>query len=309
MSKVAQLAVAESRNQQRYFTNNMTLEQQKSVLESLIKNPPPAAYIHTIYPELAGWIVDTINGLNRPKSSKKISEYIDALQKDRWPVTGATIVFSKQGYLLDGQHRLLACKISGIPIRTFVVFGIDAGAFTMIDIGRKRTNMDAFHIEHVPNARVAAKAIRWLYILSTDPLDRGVQITNDDAIGIYRDDSKINRKTFDECVEKAIVIEKETKLRGRSIPSGSMAALLYLFSLKSQKDADAFARLFIQNKGAAKPVMNRIAAVMNNSGGRIKETFRNKMVVIAWNAFRKGKNCTLAMLDKASEAEDFPEIN
>lgn len=307
MSKVAQLKIAENK-QQRYFMPNMSLAQQKNVLESLIKNPPPAAYVHTIYPELAGYITEEINGINRPRSSKKVSEYIEALEKDRWPVTGATIVFSKQGYLLDGQHRLQASKLSGLPIRTYVVFGIDAGAFTMIDIGRKRTNMDAFHIEHVPNAKAAAKAVRWLHILRSDPLNRGVQISNDDAIRLYRDDSKINRKVFDECVEKAIVIEKETKLRSKAMPAGSMAALLYLFALKSQKDADTFARMFIQNKGPAKPVMQRVATVMNNSGGRIKETFRNKMVVIAWNAFRSGKNCTVKMLDWAVETNEFPDI-
>lgn len=309
MTKVTALKLPEVKTQQRYFTSNMKLEEQKHVLQSLIKNPPPAAYVHTIYPDLAGHIVEELNGINRPRSSKKISEYIEALEKDRWPVTGATIVFSKQGYLLDGQHRLQASKISGIPLRTFVVFGIDAGAFTMIDIGRKRTNMDAFHIEHVPNSRVAAKAIRWLHILQSDPLDRGVQISNDDAIRLYRDESKIDRKLFDECVEKAIVIEKETKQRRFAMPSGSMSALLYLFALKSRKDADAFARLFVHNKGVAKPVMTQISKVMSTSGGRIKETFRNAMVVIAWNAFRSGKNCTAKMLDWASEKNPFPEIN
>lgn len=307
MSKVAQLNVAETK-QQRFFTPNMTLTQQKNVLASLINNPPPAAYVHTIYPDLAKYIIDDINGINRPRSAKKVSEYIEALEKGRWPTTGATIVFSKQGYLLDGQHRLEACKISGIPIKTYVVFGIDAGAFTMIDIGRKRTNMDAFHIERVPNSKVAAKAVRWLHILQSDPLNRGIQISNDDAINIYRDDKRIDRKLFDRCVEKAIFIEQETRVRGRAMPAGSMAALLYLFSLKSVKDADYFANQFIQNKGGARPVMRRIADVMANSGGRIKETFRNAMIVIAWNAHRSGKNCTLAMLNWASEASDFPEI-
>lgn len=308
MSKVANLNIASDRQTQRYFMPNMKLADQCAVLESLIKNPPPAAYIHTIYPELAGWILDNVNGINRPRSSKKVSEYVDALEKDRWPVTGATMVFSKQGYLLDGQHRLQACKIANKPIRTFVVFGIDAGAFTMIDIGRKRTNMDAFHIEHVPNPKVSAKAVRWLHIFQTDPINRGLQITNDDAIRIYRDDKKINRRLLDECVEKAIVIEKETKLRGRQMPSGSMAALLYQFAIKSQKDADAFGRMFIQNKGVAKTVMSRIAVVMANSGGRINEAYRNAITVIAWNAFRSGKTLNAKTLNWTSEASDFPEI-
>jgi hypothetical protein len=308
MSKVAQLNIADNK-QQRYFTPNMTLTQQKNVLSSLIQNPPPAAYVHTIYPELAGHVIEEINGINRPRSSKKVSDYIEALEKDRWPVTGATIVFSKQGYLLDGQHRLQACKLSGVPLKTFVAFGIDAGAFTMIDIGRKRTNMDVFHIERVPNSKAAAKAIRWLHILQSDaPLDRAVQISNDDAIAFYRDDKKITRKLFDACVETAMIIEKETRLRSKAMPAGSMAALLYLFALKSQKDASAFANLFINNKGSAKLVMQRITEIMKNSGGRINETTRNKLVVYAWNAYRTGKTCTSSMLDRAGLVGEFPEI-
>lgn len=289
----------------RYFTTKQSVKEQEEILADLIERPSDAARVYTISPELAEIILEKRNGGNRQPSSKKIAEYIEAMNENRWPITGATIVFSKSGFLLDGQHRLLACVRSQIPLKTFVVFGIDDGAFTLIDIGRKRTNVDAFAIAKVQNSRVAAKVTRWLVIFDNDPNDRGITLSNDEALRWYND--HVDKKLFEECVRLSIQIEKETKARRTALPCGSMGAMLYLFAKKSKKDMQEFASLFIAHKGAARTCSIVLKEAMHKSGGRIHEVYRNAVIVLAWNAFREGKRTSSATLEWTGE-KDFPVI-
>lgn len=289
----------------RYFTPQQSLQEQKAILAELISHPSDAARVHIISPELAQFILDERNGANRKPSASKIAEYINAMSESRWPVTGATIVFAKSGFLMDGQHRLMACVRSGVPLKTYVVFGIDDAAFALIDIGRKRTNIDAFAISKVPYAQLSAKATRWLAIFDNDPEDRSLTLTNDEALRWYN--SNIQKTLFEDCIRRAIEIEKAAKLKGSSIPAGSMAALLYLFALKSRKDMVEFATIFADAKAHGRAVMSVVREAMERSGGRIHEVYRNAVTILAWNAFRNGKRVTQATLNWSSD-DGYPTV-
>mgnify|MGYP000517583782 CR=1 FL=1 len=62
---------------------------------------------------------------------KEVERYVRALKRG-WKLNGETIKFDKDGYLIDGQHRLTACAESGIafgvePVADFIQ-GIESGA-------------------------------------------------------------------------------------------------------------------------------------------------------------------------------------
>jgi hypothetical protein len=289
----------------RYFTPQQTLEEQKTILAHLIAQPSDAARVYIISPELADVILTERNGTNRQASATKIAEYIDAMSEGRWPVTGATIVFSKSGFLLDGQHRLMACVRAGVPLKTYIVFGIDDGAFSLIDIGRKRTNVDAFAIAKVPYSRVSAAATRWLAIFNKDPEDRSLTLTNDQALRWYN--ANIQKQLLEDCIRRATEVEKAAKIKGSTIPAGSTAALFYLFGTKSRKDMVEFAQTFADGKAHGRAVMSVVREAMERSGGRIHEVYRNAVIVLAWNAYRNGKRVTQATLNWSSD-DGFPTI-
>lgn len=289
----------------RYFTSHQSLDEQKAILRGLIERPSDAARVYTISPELAQFILEEKNGANRKVSATKVSEYIDAMNDKRWPVTGATIVFSKSGFLMDGQHRLLACVRAGVAIKTYVVFGIDDGAFAMMDIGRKRTNVDAFAIAKIPYPQVTAKATRWLAIFDRNPEERGMSMTNDQALRWYEDN--IQKQTMADCARRAIAIEKSAKLTNAAIPAGSTAALLYSFALKSKKDMVEFSNVFSEGKAHGRAVMSCLRGAMERSGGRVHEVYRNAIIILAWNAFRNGKRVTQATLNWSID-DGYPEV-
>ena len=295
----------------RHFLPSMSLQQQIEILDNLIATAPAdQARIYTISPALAEHILKYRNGSNRRPSSVKVAEYVEAMSKKRWPVTGASIVFSKDGFLMDGQHRLLAVVQAKMPLTTFVVFNIDHGAFAMIDIGRRRSNVDAFTIGRIKEPGVTSKACRWVLIHSGDPTDRGRTYTNDELFSFYN--REINKELMLECVMLAIDVEHTTKqlATGKTrnyVPAGALAALFYLFAEKNKKHMLAFAKEMINHHGHGRAVVKNIKDRIDNNAGRIHEVVRNALIVQAWNAYRSGFGPRKALFTWTL-SDEFPAI-
>lgn len=64
--------------------------------------------------------------------------YANQMLKGTWDNSPQSISISDQGFLLDGQHRLHAIKMSSKAINMLVVKGVDAAAFKHIDAGKIR---------------------------------------------------------------------------------------------------------------------------------------------------------------------------
>ncbi|WP_460985736.1 ParB N-terminal domain-containing protein, partial [Staphylococcus aureus] len=65
-----------------------------------------------------------------------------------WKNAGDTIRFDKDGSLIDGQHRLLACVNTNLAQNFLIVYGLDSEVFDVIDNGKGRTNADVLGMKH-----------------------------------------------------------------------------------------------------------------------------------------------------------------
>lgn len=301
-----------SKQPPRYFSPSQNLEEQIDILDSLIATAPSdSARVYTFTPELAEHILKARNGANRKPNQRKVDEYVFAMKTKRWPVTGSTIVFSKSGWLLDGQHRLLACVRSKVPLTTFAAFNISDGSFAMIDIGRKRSNVDAFTIQRVPHAGIASSAARWVMIHEKDPLNRGITFTNDELYNYFK--ASLDTPLFHSAVASAIAIEKAGRdrttggSRRNYLPAGSLAAYLMIFSRINRKHAQQFADQLLNNRGHGRAYISAIKDRMDANGGRLHETVRNALLVQAWNAYRADTRPSKAIFTW-NLSGDFPEI-
>ena len=295
----------------RFFTPSQTVEEQIALFADLVStaraNGP--SYVHLITPQLADWLLKNRNGGNRPKSDRNIDLYAEAMDENDWPVTGATIIIGKSGNVLDGQHRLMACCRSDASFLSYIVFGVDDSNFTRIDTGRKRTNIDAFHISGVPHAGASAKAARWLRIHQENPEDRSATYTNDDLLRWIKKEGGVDQRLFDECVSHAIAIKKDSKLHKCEMPEGPMAALLYLFAKKSKKDMLQFVNFMrIGNKQPAISLYASIKKVKADSGGRVNEVLRNGRTIQAWNLWREGKRVSEKNINYTPISDEYPKI-
>lgn len=96
-------------------------------------------YKVNVTPELAqDWLAR--NKCNRAISDAYVASLIRDMKEGKWIVNGDTIRFSKEGELLDGQHRLTAIVKSGIPQDVYVMTGLNKTSH--FDDGRKRSIRD-----------------------------------------------------------------------------------------------------------------------------------------------------------------------
>ena len=284
----------------RFIDPRSPVEQQRTQLDALIRQPPENSRVIVITPELAASILNDLNSNNRKRRPAKIRRFADAMKADKFMLTGDTIKFGRSGVLLDGQNRLSSCVRSGVAFKTHVVFGIDDRAFSVIDINAVRNNPDTFQIAGITYPHVAAQAVRWLMISETDPSNRSRSIENEELLEFYKNEMKIDQSRLAVAVSRAVSV-------GRVIPAGALAAHLYLFSQVHEKAAARFADDLAQHSGGARKLIEKLHKLRKQNVGRINEVQINALIIQAWTAYRKGEALTMKMLNW-TETKDYPAI-
>lgn len=90
-----------------------------------------------VTPEMATQYLNK-NKHNRKLSLKRSQYLANSMLRGEWQFNGDTIRISRTGRLLDGQHRLKAIELSGIPQKFVLVDGLEDEVFTTIDTGLSR---------------------------------------------------------------------------------------------------------------------------------------------------------------------------
>lgn len=143
-------------------------------------------YLVLFTPELAEVVLDTRNYERQRPIKQKVEQYAADMRNGKWRLTKSDpILFTKQGKLINGQHRLSAVKMSGISQMFYVATGADETEFQVIDTGISRTAADGLK-GLVRNANgVAALSRRMLNIMRGYAIDShaGVKkvVTNADV--------------------------------------------------------------------------------------------------------------------------------
>lgn len=87
--------------------------------------------------------------LNRKASPRTVEIYANEMRSNRWKLNSESIKLDENGYILDGQHRLMACVQSGCPFQTVVNTGVARETFDTIDCGRVRTGTQVLQMSGV----------------------------------------------------------------------------------------------------------------------------------------------------------------
>lgn len=120
------------------------------------------------------------NVINRKMKEINRAQLRDDLVNGRFMLNGESIIFSSDGKLLNGQHRLEECAATGVPITSLVAMGIAPEAIYTMDQGRARTTGDILSMDGAKNANVLASIARWFESYSRGDgrtLGRGTAIT------------------------------------------------------------------------------------------------------------------------------------
>jgi len=141
------------------MSNTSTMEYQAQADGGVI-----AGSVHTISPPIAMRLLAN-NTINRPVSKGHVDSLAKDMSAGRWRLNGETIIISKSGRILDGQHRLLAIIKSGVSIQTFVVTGVDEKDMESIGVGKKRSSGNILAMCGYSNANALGGVARQFALL------------------------------------------------------------------------------------------------------------------------------------------------
>jgi hypothetical protein len=89
--------------------------------------------------------------LNARRHAGAVRAYSLAMREGHWILNGMPIIISRQGVLLDGLQRLLACIESQTPFETFLSDGVEAAACHTIDQQRRRSFASVLQARGAPH--------------------------------------------------------------------------------------------------------------------------------------------------------------
>lgn len=106
------------------------------------------------------------NTRNRPVKPHAVNRYASDMRNGRWQYNGQDIVFSDDGVLLDGQHRLLAVVAADMAVPIGIKRGLPAEVFATIDAGTPRGAGDILAMCNVLNYNAVAAIARMAVLFS-----------------------------------------------------------------------------------------------------------------------------------------------
>lgn len=270
-----------------------------------IQNPPEGSVFLHCTPAMAEEFL-RLNDKNRPVSALTVRKYANRMRAG-WKNTGETIIVSKNGRLLNGQHRLEACLDSGCAFPVHIIFGIEDDAFAFMDIGRTRTCADIFAINGVENYTVMSAAALWLWRY--------------EKAGMGEPGSE-TRPTHDKLYE--FYLEHEglqdsytpgTRFSANKVASPSlMTALHYICAQKNRAEADAFFKVLatgIGLKSSREPTARLRKRLLDAriAGAALDDIYAAAFTVMTWNAIRKGEGAPLLRWrGEQNPTQTFPRV-
>lgn len=111
----------------------------------------------------------------RPVSSATVNKYAGRMRREVWKLAIDPIAVSREGKLINGQQRLEALVLTGLPQRFDILWNADPGEFLTADQQRTRTVGQLFNMAGYKNSAnhvAAAAGLLWQYDNDRDGMRR-----------------------------------------------------------------------------------------------------------------------------------------
>lgn len=259
-----------------------------------------------ITPEQAKELLEA-NTANRNMRSVHVDRIASDITAGRWQMNGATIVFSADGTLLDGQHRLAAIVKSGITIPMMIVRGVSGSVMPTIDSNISRKAADVAKLQGYTQVTRLVATTRMLMLIKTDSVDPSRKTGTGDVLALLERHPQLSS-----CVADAEHVRQ-------IIPPSIVAAWLYL------------ARYNANEPDLANRALNTLVTGVPSYSGDPIHTFRERMIsmpkgehhhmtgrynvtmtlIAMWNDYREGRRLTMCKLRRSGvkmAKVDYDEI-
>lgn len=242
------------------------------------------------------------NTRNR-RLNKKHHEHLQRIMKmGDWFMNGEAIIFAKDDSLLNGQHRLTACVLSGVSFDSLVVYGIDEDAFKTLDGGRKRQVGELLAMQGEKDANSVASCVSALMSF----VATGGNVTGT-TYG-----SSATAQVCDRVLQAHPGIrESVTAVRGQKLYSTQWAYMLhYLFSIVDTRVAGEFAEVLAHgSRDQGRPFNLFREYVIREAGNNRNVRTRAAKAIKAFNAEISGDRPKMLKFRDGKDGDDFPTIS
>lgn len=118
-----------------------------------------------ITPETAERLLAGAAGIpQRAVTARRVAGFAGAMKRGQWQITHQPIAIDPAGVLIDGQHRLQAIALAGMPVTMLVAYNVPRETFAVIDTGFARSTSQALYIAGHTDVNVTAAAVRAMMI-------------------------------------------------------------------------------------------------------------------------------------------------
>jgi hypothetical protein len=243
------------------------------------------------------WLEGNVD--NRNLREPRVLQYAQILQRHEWELTGDAIVFDEDGTLLNGQHRLSAIVVTGIPARLIILRGVPAKSQEVMDTGLARTLSDQLQRRGVPYYTFVSGALFWLHRMEYAEktghphyADQSQRPTFRQLLALYE-----NHKTLAEQTSKVSKLVNNLKLRaGATLAIYHRLRLLQLEDPNIPQEVEIFFRSWLEGTDlkANDPIFRLREwcledAAKRHTRGRAPDYRYVAYVIIAWNKWRDGE--------------------
>lgn len=261
--------------------------------------------VETITPEIAREYLKA-NTSNRPMSNGHVETISNQMKKGEFLLNGESIIFSNEGVLMQGQHRLAACVKSNTPFQSVVVRGIPYSSFHTLDSGRNRSTSDIFAIQGVPDyAKMSTIVSSYMKIhngissyAGREDLRR-LKISKKEVYDEYNKQSQLftDIKLFAcRCYDKMRIL--------KHADIGGIMAYLIIDKKHPQDFVESFFTMLFYQTNVSNDTINVLRVkLINDLASDRKMTPKYKLAIIAkcWNAYVENKEMKVLSYNEGKE--------
>ena len=278
-----------------------------------MKHPKLTYKVETITPAQAARYLED-QGRNRKVKRGVVERYASDMRNGKWEVTGQGLVFAKDGKLLNGQHRLLACIESSKTFPTLVVRGVEAKAFAKMDVGSNRTAGDVLSAAGYSRATLVAAASRVLMGLHDLETTRAKASTTESRVSWnknvthtqIKDYAKVHSTDIYEAIEQVATADAGVILRPASLFVAVRTRLGRANATRSHEFFDGLISGADLSKTDPRGLLrNMLIKAATEKTLRRSAAWKVAVTIKTWNAWLTGKKVRSL---RWGDAEDWPKI-
>lgn len=239
--------------------------------------------IVTITPEMAEHLLNT-NSNNRSLRSNLVDRYARDMSNGNWTLTGEAIKTSNDAQLLDGQHRLYACLLSGVSFETLLVEGVDPAAQMQMDTGATRKVGDQLSLSGYKNSTALGSAIKLYDIYMNGKSLSHYRHTTTEVIDLIK-----AHPDFEENLALSTQSAKYLPSNKYKVPYAAAFAIIMEHSKQPLESKINFLKtelaegLNLQEGNPAFAMRRKMALSMTAANSRASQFARTSDIIHAWN--------------------------